>query len=156
MVAEMPGELDDFARDLFDDVIAMRVDSLALRYADTPETLVFVEGPRWATWGAEAVATGWRALAESSIRLTSIRWVDGPVGQAGGGAGWFGGIIDVDYVADGSPGRIRFRSTHVVRALDGAWRIVHEHVSTPHPDPYGAGDWLRAEDTTPPNEEGAT
>lgn len=136
-----------FARTLFDAMVAGDVETVIAMYDPSPDTLVFLEGPRWATHGGERVAVGWRAFATSPLQVHAVEWVECPFLAAGDDLAWFAGIVDVRFApAPGEAERsVRFRSTHVLRpGDDGRWRVVHEHVSQPLADPYGIGDWLPA------------
>ena len=145
MAAAPPQVLIDFARAFFDAIAAGRIDDVVASYADSPDTLVFLEGPRWQTLGFERISTGWRAFVDAPLHVDSVTWVDGPYGAITGRGAWFAGTVQLQVVAAGESKTILFRDTHVLaQSDDGAWRIVHEHVSQPLTDPYGIGDWAPA------------
>ncbi|MFN3330574.1 MAG: YybH family protein, partial [Pyrinomonadaceae bacterium] len=106
--------------------------------------LVFVEGPRWATFGYEMVVKGWRDFCSSAIKLKDCSWVEGLRTEMHESMGFVAGIVELDVEIEGVSRKIRFRGTFVLRKEeDGKWRIIHEHFSQPMPDPYGIGDWLK-------------
>jgi ketosteroid isomerase-like protein len=123
-------------------VVGARVDDIVDSYLPSPSTYVFVEGPRWSTLGAEAVAQGWRAWADAGIRITRTHWVEGPFEQASADLAWVAGILEVAVEAGGDARTMRLRGSYVLARSDQRWRIVHEHFSQPVADPYGTGDWL--------------
>lgn len=141
---DLPAPLAKFARTFFADIVAGDVAAVSAAYADRPQTTVFVEGPRWVTRGATDVRAGWRAFGESGFRMIDIDWDEPLVGWAGSDSGWMAGIATLRTQVNEEPvAAVRMRTTHVmVRDPDDAWRIIHEHASQPHPDPYGAGDWV--------------
>jgi ketosteroid isomerase-like protein len=141
--AALPRDLSGFARAFFDAIVERRVEDIVGAYARDEQTLVFLEGPRWQTQGFERISTGWRAFADAPLDVESITWVDGPYGGVSDGSGWFAGTLELRVHARGRSTTVRWRDTHVlVKSDDGAWRIVHEHVSQPTADPYGIGDWV--------------
>jgi len=141
--ARLPEELAPFAHTFFDAIVDGRVDDIVSAYAATDATLVFLEGPRWQTVGFERISAGWRAFADAPLEIDGITWVDGPYGAVEDRIGWFAGTVELLVRTGDSTRSVRWRDTHVVaRDADGAWRIVHEHVSQPVADPYGiGGDW---------------
>lgn len=140
----LPAPLAEFATRFFSAIIAGDVAAVGAAYADRPQTTVFVEGPRWVTRGAADVRVGWRAFGESGFRMIGIDWEAPLVGWAGRDGGWMAGIATLQTQVNQQPViGVRMRTTHVmVREPDDTWRIIHEHASRPHPDPYGAGDWV--------------
>lgn len=109
----------------------------------SPETYVFVEGPRWTNRDGAKIAQGWRDYFEAPIRLLDWRWTDGPDVFESGDLAVVCGCIEYQFEGAGQPRPLPMRMTWVVRRLeDGVWRIVHEHGSQPLADPYGTGDWL--------------
>lgn len=140
----LPDPLAAFARRFFADIMNGDVDAVGEAYSDRPETTVFVEGPRWVTKGAAEVRAGWRAFGSSGFRMIDIDWEQPLVGWAGLNGGWMAGIATLHAQVGQQPAvAVRMRTTHVmIREPDERWRIIHEHASQPHPDPYGAGDWV--------------
>ena len=144
----MPDHVPDATiRTLVDDhfrhTIAKHADAIIDRYVASPDTYVFVEGPRWSTTGIDKIATGWRAYVGAPMAMMDFAWVDGPHVSSGADMAWHAGIVDIDMQIQNRLTRVRFRATHVLRrATDGEWRIEHEHFSQPAADPYGIGDWL--------------
>lgn len=129
----------------FRHTIAKQADAIVARYAQSADTYVFVEGPRWSTTGIEKIETGWRAYVGAPMAMMDFSWAEGPHVSVGGELAWHAGIVDIDMLIRERPTRVRFRATHVLRrAADDEWRIEHEHFSVPAADPYGIGDWLPA------------
>jgi ketosteroid isomerase-like protein len=129
--------------DHFRHTIAKQVEAIIDRYAPSPDTYVFVEGPRWSTTGIDRIATGWRAYVGAPMAMLAFEWIEGPHAAVGEALAWHAGIVDIDMQIRDSVRRVRFRATHVLRrADDGQWLIEHEHFSRPAADPYGIGDWL--------------
>ncbi|MCS6873154.1 MAG: nuclear transport factor 2 family protein [Pyrinomonadaceae bacterium] len=123
--------------------VEKNVEGILDSYSKSEDLLVFVEGPRWATLGYEAVAKGWRDYCISSINLKRCEWVEVLKGQENGDIGFLAGIVDVEAEINGELRKIRFRGTFVLKNEGDRWRIVHEHFSQPASDPYGVGDWLK-------------
>lgn len=130
----------------FDNAVALRTEAVIERYAPSPDTYVFVEGPRSSTEGHDRIASGWRAYLSAPFRLTAWRWTEGPRGGGGGDFGFTAGIVELKVRSKQGEHLVVLRATHVYRReASGAWKIVHEHLSQPAADPYGAGDWLKTE-----------
>lgn len=109
----------------------------------SPDTYVFVEGPRWTNRGGEAIHQGWRDYFDAPIALNSWRWTEGPDVFESGDLAVVCGVIEYEFEGNGQPRPLPMRMTWVVRrSEDRVWRIVHEHGSQPLEDPYGTGDWL--------------
>ncbi len=137
-------EIAEIAQHHFQAVVEKRVEEIIARYADSDQTYVFVEGPRWATVGFENIAAGWRAFVDAPLAVESCRYVEGPLSQVIGEMAWIGGIVELAVRVRDQLKTVRFRGTFVfARQVDGEWRIVHEHFSQPAADPYGIGDWLK-------------
>jgi ketosteroid isomerase-like protein len=124
--------------------IERRIDDVAGAYADSDDTYVFPEGPRWSTRGRPAIETGWKAYLQAPFRLTSHTWVEGPLQGASGAFGWCAGVAEFGVTRGAEATRVRFRFSFVLQRAGDRWRIVHEHFSQPAADPYGTGDWLKA------------
>jgi ketosteroid isomerase-like protein len=128
----------------FQAVIDKHIDEILNRYAQSENTYVFVEGPRWETLGYENIATGWRAFVEAPLSVVACEYVEPPHYQMSGEMAWVGGLVELTVQVRGESKRVRFRGTYVFqREADGEWRITHEHFSQPAADPYGIGDWLK-------------
>lgn len=135
-------ELAEFAAGHFKAVVEKRVRDVIDNYAPSETTYVALEGPRWTTIGHEQIAAGWKAFVDSKITLKSCEWTEGPFEHVAGSMGWIAGIVRMELEISGKPKTVGLRGTFVVSRADGdKWRIVHEHFSQPHPDPYGIGDW---------------
>ncbi len=127
----------------FQAVIEKRIDDILNRYAQSENTYVFVEGPRWATLGYENIAMGWRAFVEAPLSVVACEYVEAPHSQVSGEMAWVGGIVEMTVKVRDEVKTVRFRGTFIFRReADNEWRIVHEHFSQPAADPYGIGDWL--------------
>lgn len=125
-------------------VVEKDVAEITDHYVKSPETYVFVEGPRWATVGYENIAKGWRDFCGSAIEVEKIEWTEEPKSQVSGDMGWIAGQVELTVKINEQRKTIRFRGTFVMRLeADGKWRVAHEHFSQPATDPYGIGDWLK-------------
>jgi ketosteroid isomerase-like protein len=125
-------------------IIDKRVADICAHYVQSPQTYVFVEGPRYATLGYDHIAKGWHDFCASPLTLEKIEWVEGPLAEVAGSMGWLAGQIVLTVQLRQQVFSVRFRATFVFRQEpDGQWRISHEHVSGPLEDPYGIGDWLK-------------
>ena len=121
-----------------------RIGDVIAAYADSDDTYVFPEGPRWATRGKRLIETGWRAYLQAPFRLTSYAWIEGPLSGSAADLGWCAGVAEFGVQRGKDTTRVRFRFSFVLACADDRWRIVHEHFSQPAADPYGTGDWLKA------------
>jgi len=134
---------------LMDATVAKRLDEIIDSYEPSEAVFVFLEGPRWATHGFAAVATGWTAFIDADFQVRSRRWIGAPELIGEGGLASIQGIFELDTRVGDIDRTVRFRGTWTLRKstdeTDGKWRIVHEHVSMPAEDPYGIGDWLSRE-----------
>ncbi len=125
-------------------IIDKRVADICAHYVQSPQTYVFVEGPRYSTLGYANIARGWDDFCASALTLEKIEWVEGPFTEIEGTMGWVGGMIVLTVQLREQTFSVQFRATFILRqAADGLWLITHEHVSGPLPDPYGIGDWLK-------------
>jgi ketosteroid isomerase-like protein len=128
----------------FKAAVEKNIEKLLDSYSKTEDLLVFVEGPRWATFGYSAVAKGWRDFCSSAISLKNCFWAEGLRAEVHERIGFVAGIVGIEAEINGIPRQIRFRATFVLRKEeDEKWRIIHEHFSQPASDPYGIGDWLK-------------
>ncbi len=135
--------LQDFCDKQFSAVIESRVKDIISHYNESPDTYVFVEGPRWSTLGFEKISAGWNGYVGSPIKVKDIRFVEGPHGRVFGDMAWIGHIIEMTVNVNGEEKEIRFRGTFVIGKNENEeWKIEHEHFSQPAQDPYGTGDWL--------------
>jgi ketosteroid isomerase-like protein len=137
-------DLIEVSKKHFTAVQEKRVDDIIDFYANSPELLVFVEGPRWATLSFERVSKGWRDFVDSPISVKSCEWIENLESKVIGEMGFVGGIVEMKVEINGELKTIRFRGTFVFQLEnDGKWRVIHEHFSQPAADPYGIGDWLK-------------
>ena len=136
--------LQEFCDKQFSAVIEERVKDIISHYNDSPDTYVFVEGPRWSTLGFEKISTGWNGYGDSPIKVKKIQFVEGPKGRVTEKMAWIGHIINMTVDINGEKKEIRFRGTFVIgKNTNDEWKIEHEHFSQPASDPYGTGDWLK-------------
>jgi ketosteroid isomerase-like protein len=119
-----------------------RIEDVIASYADSGDSYVFPEGPRWSTQGKQKIVAGWRAYLRAPFRLTSYAWIEGPLQGGGADLGWCAGVAEFGVKRGGDATRVRFRFSFVLEREGERWRIVHEHFSQPAVDPYGSGDWL--------------
>ncbi len=137
-------ELIEVSKKHFVAVQDKRIEDIIDFYVDSPELLVFVEGPRWVTVSFERVAKGWRDFVDTSISVQSCEWVESLESKVIGEMGFVGGIVEMKANINGDIKTIRFRGTFIFQLeSDGKWRVIHEHFSQPAADPYGIGDWLK-------------
>jgi uncharacterized protein (TIGR02246 family) len=143
-MTEPTNDIKQFMERFFQGVIDKNIEVIADTYADDAQLFVFLEGPRTKTIGWENVRTGWEHYLSSKISPQHIAWGDDLQIRDYGNVGWVAVSNKVTVVIGGEPPTtLELRSTWFLEKRDGQWRIVHEHVSLPHPDPYGIGDWLR-------------
>ncbi len=125
-------------------VIAKDVERIVASYTNSPDTYVFVEGPRYSTLGIERIAKGWRDFCAAPMALESITWTEGPWSEEHGDMAWVAGILVLRVKVKERVFEQTFRASFVLRKnAAGAWQIRQEHVSAPLEDPYGIGDWLK-------------
>lgn len=137
-------ELIELSKRHFSSVIEKRLDEITAFYVNSPELLVFVEGPRWATVSYQNVARGWRDFCDSAITVTNCEWVENLTSMISGAMGFVAGIVELQVQINDQVRVIRFRGSFIFeRGTDQQWRVVHEHFSQPAADPYGIGDWLK-------------
>lgn len=128
----------------FKAVINKNIEKILDYYSQTEDLLIFVEGPRWATLGYNAVEKGWRDFCDSAINVKSCEWVENLTAKTIGKMGFVAGISELKVEINGTPKTIRFRGTFILEEeSDGNWRVIHEHFSQPAENPYGIGDWLK-------------
>jgi ketosteroid isomerase-like protein len=137
-------DLIEKSHEHFRAVIEKRIEDIINTYSNTPDLLVFVEGPRWATLGFANVSKGWRDFNDSPIFVRECEWVENLQSKVIGDAGFVAGVVEMKVEINGELKIIRFRGTFIMqREADGEWRVIHEHFSQPAADPYGIGDWLK-------------
>lgn len=140
----MNTDLAEISRHHFRAVMEKRVEEIINRYSDSPDLLVFVEGPRWATIGFENVSRGWRDFVDAPMSVKSCEWIDNLQSKTVGEMGFVAGIVELKVEIRGVLKTVRFRGSFVMQQeADGEWRIIHEHFSQPAENPYGIGDWLK-------------
>lgn len=136
-------DLVELTRNHFKAAIEKNVNEILASYSKSPDLLVFIEGPRWATLGYDKVSKGWHDFCDSAIRLKRCDWVENLQAEKAEGMGFVAGILELEVEVGGVTKTIRFRASFILRNEGDRWRIIHEHVSQPAPDPYGIGDWLK-------------
>ena len=124
-------------------IIAKDVEGICDKYAPSPETYVILEGPRLTTMGHQRISKGWGDFCDSSLKLLSIDWTEGPFHEQHDTMAWVAGIIRLRVDVKGVEFENVFRASFILVKAVEAWKIKHEHVSVAHPDPYGIGDWLK-------------
>lgn len=136
-------DLIELSQTHFQAIAEKRVEEIIDSYSNSPELLVFVEGPRWATLGFDNVARGWRDFTNAPMRVLECQWTENLQSETTNEMGFVAGIVELKMEIKGELRVVRFRGTFVMQLeSDGKWRIVHEHFSQPAVDPYGIGDWL--------------
>ncbi len=125
----------------WDAIIANKLDGIEDAYVQSEDTYVVLEGPRYTTRTFKEIISGWQDFTSSPIQLTNTKWVEGPYEEIIGEMGWIAGIADISIKVEDNEFTTRFRCSFVMVSIDGDWKIKHEHVSAPLPDPYGIGDW---------------
>lgn len=141
---------------MLDSVRDRDLDGVLDCFDPSPDTYVYLEGPRWTNKGGERIRQGWRDYFKAPIELHGWRWAEGPEVHESGDLALVAGVIDYQFEGAGQPRHLKMRMTWVLRRTDGVWRILHEHGSQPLADPYGTGDWLITEKPaggTPESEE---
>lgn len=138
-------ELQKRIRTFWDAISARDIDKINDGYCQNEGTYVVLEGPRLATKGFSMISKGWGDFVNSPISLDKIIWTEGPYEEIVGDMGWISGVTDLYISVNGKQIMNTFRSSFVMKKENGDWKIRHEHVSAPHPDPYGVGDWLKKE-----------
>jgi len=135
-------ELHDRITKFFNAIISEDIEEIKNGYVQDERTYVVLEGPRYSTKGYSMIAKGWGDFTTSPIAMTKIVWTEGPFEEIVGDMGWISGITELYLNVGGKEVFNTFRSSFVFKREDNDWKIRHEHVSAPHPDPYGVGDWL--------------
>ena len=124
-------------------IIAKDVEGICDKYDPSAQTYVILEGPRLTTMGHARIAKGWKDFCDSSLKLLSIDWTEGPFFEQQPAMAWVAGIIRLRVEVKGVEFENIFRASFILTREWDAWKIKHEHVSVAHPDPYGIGDWLK-------------
>jgi ketosteroid isomerase-like protein len=137
-------DLIELSKKHFAAVQEKRIDDILNFYADSPDLLVFVEGPRWTTLSFEKVSKGWRDFVDSPITVKSCEWIEQLESKQFADSGFVAGIVEMKVEINDELKTIRFRGTfNFQKEADGNWRVIHEHFSQPAENPYGIGDWLK-------------
>ena len=123
-------------------IIDKDIEGIYLKYFNSEETYLILEGPRLTTIGFEKIKKGWRHFCNSKIRLLSITWAEGPFTEEQDSMAWVAGVIKIRIKVDHKELENIFRASFVLIKNEGVYKIKHEHVSLANPDPYGIGDWL--------------
>ena len=134
----------------FQKIVEKDLEGILATYAQSEDTLVFVEGPREVTIGYEAIARGWAGFTQAPMTLDSCHWAEIYQETIVGDCGWLVGIADLRVTINGIAKALRLRGSFILRLhAKHGWQICHEHFSLPHADPYGIGDWLPKSETEP-------
>jgi ketosteroid isomerase-like protein len=126
-------------------IVQKEVNGIVDKYIPSEDTYVILEGPRLTTIGFEKIKKGWTDFCQSSLQLLGIDWLEGPFVEEGSEMAWVAGIIRLAVQVKERSFENTFRASFVLVRHEGQWKIKHEHVSLVHPDPYGIGDWLKAQ-----------
>ncbi len=132
-------------------IIDKNIEAICSKYVQNEDTYVVLEGPRLTTKGYEKIKKGWTDFCNTNIlQLQSINWVEGPFTQEQNTMAWVSGVIvlKVQVTKTQDPPKVfenTFRASFVLLKdeTSTSWKIIHEHVSVAHEDPYGIGDWLK-------------
>ncbi len=136
-------ELHDRITKFFNAIIDKNIDEIKNGYCQDEGTYVVLEGPRYSTKGFAKIIEGWSDFADSPIAMDKIVWTEGPFEEIIGDLGWISGITELYLTVGDKKVFNTFRSSFVFKKEDNDWKIRHEHVSAPHQDPYGVGDWKK-------------
>jgi ketosteroid isomerase-like protein len=126
---------------LFKAVAAKDLRAIEACYLNEPALLVFLEGPRSRNIGWENIRVGWRHFIDAPMRLKKYEWGEDRLVRVRGDAGFVAATNRFTWEMGGKDLVVEMRATWAMERVGGTWRIVHEHASLPHPDPYGTGDW---------------
>jgi ketosteroid isomerase-like protein len=126
-------------------IINKNIEGICNMYVPSEETYVILEGPRLTTIGITKIKKGWTDFCASALALKSINWIEGPFVEETANMAYVTGIISLKVNVKSTDFENIFRTTFVLIKQQENWKIKHEHVSLPHPDPYGIGDWLKKE-----------
>lgn len=130
---------------LFAAIAAKDMVGIEACYLNDPSLLVFVEGPRMRNVGWESIRVGWRHFLDASMELRGYAWGEDLLIRVRGDAGFVAATNRYDWRIKDRDLTLEMRGTWAMERGNGEWRIVHEHASFPHANPYGAGDWARNE-----------
>ena len=130
---------------LFAAIAAKDMVGIEACYLNDPSLLVFVEGPRMRNVGWESIRVGWRHFLDASMELRGYAWGEDLLIRVRGDAGFVAATNRYDWRIKDRDLSLEMRGTWAMERGNGDWRIVHEHASFPHANPYGAGDWARNE-----------
>lgn len=127
-------------------IITKNVEGITNSYVKSEELYVILEGPRLSNRGYSNISKGWVDFCASGLTLDSIEWIEGPYEEPSNGMAWVGGVIVLTVSVGGKTFTQTFRSSFVLtkKGEEVEWKIKHEHVSAALEDPYGIGDWLKA------------
>ena len=136
-------ELQNSISKFYDAIIRRDINCINASYCKDENTYVILEGPRLSTKGYTLISKGWKDFSTSKIALEKIIWTEGPFEEITGNMGWISGIIELHVSINKKTFMNTFRASFVLKKIENKWKIRHEHVSAPHEDPYGVGDWLQ-------------
>lgn len=124
-------------------IIEKEVAAICNKYVQSANTYVILEGPRLTTMGFDKIQKGWTDFCNSALQLLSIDWIEGPFEQTANEMAYVAGIIKLKVKVAEKEFENIFRASFVLVKENTGFKILHEHVSVVHPDPYGIGDWLQ-------------
>ena len=136
------GELLSRMESLFTAIAGKDLPGIEACYLNEPSLLVFLEGPRTRNVGWESIKRGWRHFLDASMELRGFTWGDDLLIRVRGDAGFVAATNRYDWRVKGRDLALEMRGTWAMERINGSWTIVHEHGSFPHPNPYGAEDWV--------------
>lgn len=132
-------------------ILDKHIEAICSKYVQSEDTYVVLEGPRLTTKGYQKIQKGWTDFCNTTmLQLQSINWIEGPFTQETQNMAWVSGIIVLKVGVTKANQELHFfentfRASFVLIRADEKqdWKIIHEHVSVAHTDPYGIGDWLK-------------
>ena len=133
-------ELVAHIEDLFSAITAKDMDRIERCYLNEPVLLVFLEGPRSRNVGWDSIKVGWQHFLDASMELRGFEWGADLLVRGRGEAGFVAATNSYRWRVKGRDLTVRMRGTWVMERVNAEWRIVHEHGSFPHPDPYRTRD----------------
>jgi len=132
-----------FVNSFFQNIIDKRVDDVINSYAKSEDIYVILEGPRLSTKGITRISEGWKDFCNSTIKVFSIDWIDGPYTRESYDMSSVIGIINMKGMIKDKEFEIVYRASFVLINDEPQFKIFHEHISGALSDPYGIGDWKK-------------
>lgn len=139
VVTDTSSRARDAVDHLFDAIRSGDVATIQAAYVHDDRLLVFTEGPpgKVEGWDQESNAREWSALLDL-IRFTELRLDEDVRADDDGRVAWLGGTVHLVYepLDGGVSSTLSNRGTWIFSEVDGALKIVFEHVSFPLDNPY--------------------